>query len=103
MGLIGVDKIAISAFSNSINNYSKSFDEILKESDLPETFIAIAKLFKFNASLDLNEKELKILEGYLWNWHGSLKAELYPYMHLLRRMIKDGVSEDILLKRFNIS
>ena len=103
MGLIGVDKIAISAFSNSINNYPKSFDEILKESDLPETFIAIAKLFKFNASLDLNEKELKILESYLWNWHGSLKTELYPYMHLLSRMIKNGVSEDILLKRFNIS
>ena len=103
MGLVEADKIAISTFSNSLNNHPKSFDEILKESDLPENFIAIAGLFKFNASLDLDEKELKILESYLWNWHGNLKSELYPYMHLLRRMIEDGVSEDILLKRFNIS
>jgi len=102
MGLLQADKIAISSFSNALKNYPKSFEEIIKDSNLPESFNKISKLFRFRASIDLSQDELEVLESYLWNWHGDLKSELYPYMHLLKAMIKEGIADKRLLKRFNI-
>ena len=102
MGLLELDKIALSSFSNSLKNYPKSFEDILEESDLPSSFHKVSKLFRFRASIDLNQSELEVLESYLWNWHGNLKSELYPYMHLLRLMIKEGISDQTILKRFNL-
>ena len=101
-GLLNIDKFCLESLSNRINSKDNLPKEPFKSLGLPAEFAKVSDLFKLKASYTGSKEEIEATEFLLWKWTGPAKQEIYPYLHLLRKFLKDENPSDFLKSRFNI-
>tara|TARA_B110001454_G_C12688117_1_gene421121 strand:+ start:205 stop:1248 length:1044 start_codon:yes stop_codon:yes gene_type:complete len=103
-GLLEVDEVCLDFLGYFLDGQKISAKEYFKSKNFPSEFIDVLNFFKFKPTLKNSEQDSSNIEKLLWTWHHPLKLELYPYLHMIRFMLKVQNQESIsvLKKRFRI-
>ena len=101
-GLLNVDKFCLGALANKIFHRQEEILTLFEKAGLPKEFEKISNLFKLDASFTRSEEEIRTIEFLLWEWTAPIKQEIYPYLHILRKFLKEDVSSGLLESRFNL-
>jgi hyaluronoglucosaminidase len=94
-GLIKTDLLVLDIFGKSIiGKLSKrEWENILNIHSIPNAFLKIKKFFLRpdfglnppTQSLNINKKDVEVLDFLLWKWKGELSREWYPYLFGLKQ------------------
>ena len=90
------------ALANKIFHRQEEILTLFEKVGLPKEFEKISNLFKLDASFTRSEEEIRTIEFLLWEWTAPIKQEIYPYLHILRKFLKEDVSSGLLESRFNL-
>ena len=103
-GLIEVDEICLDFLGYFLAGQKIIAKEYFKANNFPSEFIDALNFFKFDTNFNNSDEDASNIEKLLWTWHHPLKLELYPYLHMIRFMLKVDNQESIsaLKKRFRI-
>lgn len=101
-GLLNVDRFCLEALANKVFLRKEEIPRLFEKSGLPKEFEKVSNFFKLNASYSGSEDEIRTIEFLLWEWTAPIKQEIYPYLHILRKLLKKEDSLGLLESRFNM-